>query len=317
MSLHARGLTNRPRSLPGTTLVLATVLLCTVCVLAVCVLAVAQRALAQEEDVPSVPIESLPEGSLETDLVYIEGVPVERVPASEPDDVLSVDGNEWGPLADRRSIEVVNLDCASELGRERLTLFANGTVRLRRDPPSTTGVSLTTGLGVEPRVIETEVFLGEMGPDELDIYLDRLRVIDLSKVREEGLGAGVRGDWVERCELLLEFPRYLPRRFEFGRRDTLPLDLSRVLHIVEELEDRVIQHKVERSGLPANYQPEIGDQLRRRDGHIFEIRARTVDGRGFEMRGLHQPVTLYVDAGDLVGEFPILVSRRDDSRRGR
>lgn len=295
----------------------ALLVLAALCAIAAAVLGPGSAALAQQDEVTSVPVESLPEGSLETDLVYIEGVPVERVPASESDDLTSADGNEWGPLADRRSIEVVNLDCASKLGRERLTLFANGTVRLRRDPPSTTGVNLTTGLGVEPVVVETEVYLGEMGPDELDIYLDRLRVIDLSKVREEGLGAGVRGDWVERCELLMEFPRYLPRRFEFGRRDTLPLDLSRVVHIVEELEDRVIQHKVERSGLPANYEPEIGDQLRRRDGNIFEIRARTVDGRGFEMRGLQQPMTLYVDAGDLAGEFPILVSRRDDMRRGR
>src|SRR5512134_204975 len=64
-----------------------------------------------------------------------------------------------------RSHELLDYECRSELGRRRVTLFANGTVRVWE------------GLLEGQRMT-----LGELGPDELAAVVRRLRAEDFSEV---------------------------------------------------------------------------------------------------------------------------------------
>lgn len=198
------------------------------------------------------------------------------------------------PLAaDDRSRIVTRLDCRSEIGHREITLFANGTIRVRE------------GLGEEGTMA-----LGELGPEELRSYLRRLAEIDLSEV--PGETGGVEGEWVERCRLELALGEDAGRTMEFSRYDALPLSLQRLRRILEELGDRVSVAEEGVEHLPSGYRPRPGDVLRRADGELFEVRGFTADGRGVELQGIDQPLTLYVAVDDLRGEFVALVSRRPD-----
>jgi hypothetical protein len=190
------------------------------------------------------------------------------------------------PGADR-SREVLDYRCESELGRRQVTLFANGTVRL------------WDGLHEAPRMT-----LGELAPEELQGYLRRLRSEDLSEVDETREGPD--GSWVERCRLVLELPGQARRQYAFGRYDSLPLALSALVRVADELGARTLPL----DQLPAGYTPRPGDVLRRADGALFEVVAFTTDGQGVELLGRDQPLTLYLRPDDLRGLFDALVSRR-------
>ena len=85
---------------------------------------------------------------------------------------------------DKRSIEVVRYDCTTDTTRREVTLFANGTVRVREGWIGNEWMGLT-----------------ELGPDELQGFLNRLAGEDLSESRNPE--KGVEGAWIERCELRL------------------------------------------------------------------------------------------------------------------
>ncbi|HXU46194.1 MAG TPA: hypothetical protein VN783_11760, partial [Thermoanaerobaculia bacterium] len=51
--------------------------------------------------------------------------------------------------------------------------------------------------------------------------------------------------------------------------------------------------------LPEGYAPAPGDRLRRADGVLFEIHGFTDDGKGIELRGVEQPLTIYLRKEDL------------------
>lgn len=200
------------------------------------------------------------------------------------------------PLAARgragRDVVLLRFECASDLGRRETTLFANGTVRLR------------DGLKEDERMT-----LGELGPTELQGFVNRLEAEDLSEIDPPRSGLG--GDWVERCVLELHLPDRPEQRYVFGRYDSLPLNLSRVVAIARELGD----HADPRAGeehLPAGYEPRRGDVLRRADGALFEIISFTVDDKGVELRGKTVPLTVYLLHDELSREFVALVSRRSE-----
>lgn len=191
---------------------------------------------------------------------------------------------------DARSVETLRLDCANELGRREVTLFANGTIRLREGP------------------LEQELMgLAEVGPSEYQAFLERLKGEDLSEISR--LPLGIEGQWIEKCMLSLALPDRPARIFHFGRYDTLPLPLSRVLAVVQDIAAKVtLLEGTER--LPDDYEPRLHDVLERVDGNNYRIMGFSVDGKGVELQGVFQPVAVYMPLDQLRTEFRALVSRR-------
>ncbi len=194
------------------------------------------------------------------------------------------------PADDPRGRIVVRRDCTTELGHAEITLFANGTVRLR-----------------EGERRREEMLLAELPPDELQAYVRRLKEIDLKET--EAGRAEVKGEWVESCVLELRLAERPERSFRFGRFDSLSLALSRLVAVVDEL-TTVAQTRHATEGLPRGYRPRPGDILARPDGSHWEVIALTSDGRGVEIQGVDDPLTVYIAVDALVGEFVAVVKRR-------
>ncbi len=149
--------------------------------------------------------------------------------------------------------------------------------------------------------------LTELGPDELQGFLNRLAGEDLSESRNPE--RGVEGAWIERCELKLQLAGKPLQTYHFGHYDPLPLNLSRVVHIVQELVDKVPVTK-DKDELPAGYDPRPGDVLKRvGDGALFRVIAFTVDDKGVELRGIDLPLEVYVLRDQIRNNFTELVSR--------
>ena len=185
-----------------------------------------------------------------------------------------------------RSHELLDYECRSELGRRRVTLFANGTVRV------------WDGLHESQRMT-----LGELGPDELSAFVRRLRAEDFSEVAPV---AGTEGEWVERCALRLALAGQPARSYTFGRYDSLALALASTVRLADEI--ALVALPLDR--LPPGYEPRPGDVLRRVDGVLFVVLRRTADGKGLELLGKEQPLVIFVRPEDLRAEFDALVSRR-------
>ncbi len=199
------------------------------------------------------------------------------------------------PLAaqdeDPRSVERLRYECVSDLARQDLTLFANGTLRLRESPPDE-----------EPRMR-----LAELGRGELAAFLTRLAEEDLREVDVRGPEAS--GDWVEVCTLTLTLEDRPSRRLRFGRMDSMALALGRLLRVVDDLLLEV-ERLAPRSRLPEGYEPRAGDRLRRFDGALYEVVAYTGDGAGIELEGLDEPLVIFIPVAALRDEFEELVWRR-------
>jgi hypothetical protein len=196
------------------------------------------------------------------------------------------------PLAAResdRTVEVLRYGCANEVGHREITLFRNGTVRLFDGPPG-----------------EELMGLAELSPEELTGALNRLQGEDLSEARN--LHKGIDGPYIEQCELHLLLPDRKPEIYRFGRYDALPLNLSRVLRVAEDLAAEVDDLKgVEE--LPVNYVPRQYDVLKRRDGQRYKIIRFTADNNGVELQGIDQPIFLIVLREEMRKEFVALLLR--------
>lgn len=180
---------------------------------------------------------------------------------------------------DPREVELLLLDCQSELEHHEITLFASGTVRRREGPPG-----------------KERMGLAELGPDGLAAAVRRLEAEDLSEVRD--LPRTIEGAWQQACAFFLTLPGRASHAYRFGKADALPLPLSRLLAIAEDVGGRVDLLEGE-ARLPEGYAPAPGDRLRRADGVLFEIHAFTDDGKGIELRGVEQPLTIYLRKEDL------------------
>jgi len=201
-------------------------------------------------------------------------------------------GPAFGALrADPRSVELLRRDCRSELGRRDLTLFANGTVRQRLWAPNG----------------ELDMELLELGPGETEAYVTLLLRADLEQV--DLPPAGPDEGWMDACVLSMELPDQAPVSFRYGQLDALPLALSPLISIVEELDLRASSNQ-EGQGLGDSYAPRPGDVLLRKDGRLYEVVGPTSDGMGVELTGVEQPVTVYVLAEAIREEFVMLVERR-------
>jgi len=187
-----------------------------------------------------------------------------------------------------RTIELVRRNCETTIGRQEVTLFANGTLRIRQ------------------RANAKEQFkLAELNPEELEAFVNRLSVEDLSEVprgRPE-----VQGDFIERCELHLELADQAPREFHFGRFDSLPLALSRLNRIVDDMA-LLADSRSPVMGLPRDYVPRAGDVLERADGMLFEVVGYTSDKRGVELTGVNEPLTIFIATEALHDSFVSVVA---------
>jgi hypothetical protein len=188
-----------------------------------------------------------------------------------------------------RTREILRYDCWSDLGRREVTLFANGTVRVRE--------------GLKG---EEVISLGELSPEEHGAFLRRLQEEDLQET--EGEYSTVQGEWVERCTLELDLPGESPSLFRFGRYDSLSLDLRRVVGIAMEISLHV-NPWTEGSRLPGGYAPQPGDILRRTDGALFEVIGFTADKLGVELSGIDQPLTVYILVDELRSHFVAVEAR--------
>jgi hypothetical protein len=194
------------------------------------------------------------------------------------------------PRADPRSVEVLRSDCRSELGRRDVTLFANGTVRQR--------------LWARDGTLEMELL--ELGTGETEAYVTLLLRADLDQV--DLPPAGPDAGWIDACVLSMELPDQAPVSFRYGQLDALPLALSPLVSIVEELDLRASSNQEGRS-LGDSYTPRPGDVLLRKDGRLYEVVGPTSDGMGLELTGVEQPMTVYVLAEAIREEFVMLVER--------
>lgn len=194
----------------------------------------------------------------------------------------------WGE--DDRSTEIVHYECRTDTTRREVTLFANGTVRVR-----------------DGAIGNEQMGLYELGPDELQGYLNRLGELDLT--RDRSPDKGMEGAWVERCELRLQMPGKDLLTYRFGQFDSLQLNFSKVVNIAKELGGKVVIVQ-ETNELPADYVPRPGDVLKRAgDGALFRIVAFTLDKKGIELRGVILPLEMYVITDQLRQSFVALVSR--------
>jgi hypothetical protein len=194
-----------------------------------------------------------------------------------------------GALSDR-SREILRLDCSSRLGRREVTLFANGTVRLRDGP-----------------VGKEWMGLAELSPEELHSALVRLTDEDLGGATD--VRAGIVGDWIEHCDLVLDLPGKPERRISFGRYDTLSLGVSRLRRVAEELGNKV-RSLSDVDQLPVGYEPRLGDVLKRIDGNSYRVVNFTSDRKGVELDGLEQPLHLIVLKEQMRIEFVALLTRQ-------
>jgi hypothetical protein len=192
---------------------------------------------------------------------------------------------------DPRSKTLLRRDCLGESGHADVTLFANGTIRVRE--------------GEEP---ERQMRLAELPLDVLRAYVNRLEEIDLSETEAGVPDTELR--WSGRCQIELGIGDGEPQVFQFGPFDSLSLALSRVNTIVGELVVEV-EERLPKGHLPRDYQPRAGDVLVRTDGSRFKVIAYTSDKKGIELQGIEQPLTIYVNVDDMDEWFTELLSRQE------
>ncbi len=192
-----------------------------------------------------------------------------------------------------RTHELLRLDCRSDLGRREITLFGNGTLRLRDGAPR-----------------DEQMWLQELSGSELEAYVARLS--ESARAEIDRRPATVEGSWVEVCTFTLALPGRSEERYQFGRYDSLSLDLRRAYAIALELGEAVDRDRPPEGAarLPADYQPLAGDVLRRTDGRHFRIVGFTWDGLGVELAGVEDPLTVYLSRDQLPRQFVDLVRRR-------
>ena len=233
-------------------------------------------------------------------------------------------GSPQASTADDRSTEVLRYACAGRLGRRDITLFANGTVRVRewsdgssdelvgveieeisddeddgsgRGPSSEDREVIVRGLDVP--LAETPPFemrLDELGREDLAYAVGRLRAIlrdaEQGRIREP-LGENVAGPWSETCEIHLEIFGEDPFHYRISPYDIVPLEIERMIDEAESLASYA-RPLVEPQALPGNYEPHHGDVLINAEGQRYEVLRLTADKLGVELRGVDQPVTIYV-----------------------
>ncbi len=186
-------------------------------------------------------------------------------------------------LADDRSTELMRYECRSSLSRRDVTLFANGTVRLRQGP-----------------LDDQQLYLDELRREELAGYVRQLRraqASDQSPAVDLPANAP-SGDWVESCEIHLALPDAEPVIYSFTAYEIPQLVVARLIHVAEDLA-YFTRPPPSAERLPEDYRPRLGDVLRNAEGRKFQVMGLTGDGRGVELAELGTPVMVLVPLAEL------------------
>jgi len=192
---------------------------------------------------------------------------------------------------DPRSTILFRQDCGNRLERVELTLFENGTVRLREGAPGSERMSLR-----------------ELGQGEVEAIRSQLWGVDWEQAGVESESPD--GEWSVRCRLEVLAPDLALRAVDFLPLDTANLELDRL----RQLAARLIEENREQaraSRIPSSYEPRIGDRLERIDGVVFEIEGETSDGGAYELTGVEQPYSIYVPKAEIRERFVRVVSRAE------
>ena len=178
-----------------------------------------------------------------------------------------------------------------ELGEQHLLAL--------RDPPA----QPHGAVGEEREVVLRE--LAELERSELDGFVARLLDVDLHEA--QSLRSGITGEWISQCGLRLALPDRPAEFYRYGRFDVLPHSLETIRQVLGDLET-LARARAIHGELPKGYEPRLGDFVRRADGELFEVVGFTSDGRGVELSGINQPITLYIARVDFRAVF---VSKED------
>lgn len=187
-----------------------------------------------------------------------------------------------------RSVELLRYDCRSKIGRREVTLFANGTVRIRDGEPGNEALGLA-----------------ELSVEELEGFFNRLRDIDLS---QEKPFKGLEGEWIERCRLVVEPTPGQRTDLMVNRYQAQSLAVSTVLRVVDDVAAKIVSLN-DREQLPVDYEPQLGDVLKRFDGELYRVRGFTADKKAIEMQGVKTPLTIFIARDALRREFVALQPR--------
>ncbi len=210
-----------------------------------------------------------------------------------------------------RSRILLRLDCSSQIGRQDLTLFANGTVRLREQVVAQDQLQFSDlGQPIDPEEGALHMYLGELSPEELQGYLRRFGKENLRE-SEETTDLSIGGAWIEECRLELHLPGQPSRNMDFRRYDSLSLGTAQVVRIARELLEKVDRNDSLEPAFPPEYIPARGDVLERLDGYKFKVVRYTYQGGGVELEGIDQPVTIYINKDNLRAEFRRLLRREN------
>lgn len=192
---------------------------------------------------------------------------------------------------DPRSVEVLREECRSAIDRREVTLFGNGTVRLRQGPRGAEAMRLA-----------------ELPLEEVNAIREVLDGLDLSET--DPAESSLEGDMLSDCTLTLSARDARVRRFRYGRFGSHSLALSRAIAIAGDLAERAAKGSDRPREIPPDYRPRLGDRLERADGEIFEVVGDTADGKGVELVGVRLPLTIYLRSEDLDEEFVRVLGRR-------
>lgn len=185
---------------------------------------------------------------------------------------------------DLRSLEVVRNECRSDHGVSETTLFGNGTgrSRIREDG-------------------ELSMLLVEFDPAEFMAFQRRLEAETPLAYDDTSLD-GIDGPLVEHCTVDVRLSGRPAFAASYGRFDSLPLNLSRLLHVVLDLEEAIRRVAAEGNSAPA-VEARRGQILVRNDGERFRVVGFTDDGGGIELEGVSVPITMFVEVEQLGQEF--------------
>ncbi|MEM8929823.1 MAG: hypothetical protein AAGE94_01540 [Acidobacteriota bacterium] len=181
---------------------------------------------------------------------------------------------------DERSVERFTWECHNEIGRREVTLFANGTVRLRSGPWHAMGLGLAEldrqGLAETLR--------------ELDLIRRSPSFPDADAIQP--WSGALAGPGSEQCRIHLELPGQAAIDFDVSIYDATPHALARLKILADGL--ATMTREVETiEYLPKTYEPRPDDVLRTASGALYRVIGLTSDRRGVELERLDQPLRVF------------------------